>query len=109
VRVGTLVSANRSGKRHVGSRRSETIAVPFERGTLRRAESHERRRHETGPTGVRKEQAVKRVTKPCRRNEARCGNLVFGGLPSLSVLKGAEVQERSRLLWRLARIRWAKL
>jgi hypothetical protein len=43
------------GERQAGSFAAETRRVPFERGKLRRAESQERCRHETGPVRARGE------------------------------------------------------
>jgi hypothetical protein len=45
----------RQVKRQVGSSQAETSGVPFGRGTLRRAKSQERCRHETRPARVRGE------------------------------------------------------
>ena len=45
----------RQVKRQVGSSRAETSGVPFGRGTLRRAKSQERCRHETRSARVRGE------------------------------------------------------
>jgi hypothetical protein len=44
--------------------RAETLRIPRERRRLRRVKSQERRRGETDPTGARKVETVKRVTKP---------------------------------------------
>jgi hypothetical protein len=47
-----------------------TARIPFGRRKLRRVKSQERCRRETKPARCQREKAVKRVTKPCRRNVA---------------------------------------
>jgi hypothetical protein len=54
----------RQEKQQAGASVSENGTIPRGRGKLRRAESHERRRYETGPARNRRDQTVKRVAKP---------------------------------------------
>jgi len=90
---------------------SGSIRAAIPPGTFRevkapKGESHERCRCETKPARDRRAQAVKRVTKPRRRNVAG-GRACVSGPSILHVLKGAEAQERSWLAaaGRLGRVR----
>jgi len=57
-------------KRYVGPAGWKTPVLTFREEKAPKGESQERRRCERKPARAQREQAVKRVTKPCRRNVA---------------------------------------